>query len=294
MFKKIIQLKELGLPILDFRKSSDEITKSIKDYIINASQLRNLHVKTIDIVADYLFEQFLDKYLTLNDVLELLRETEKSYYTNKLILKYFSDKKSAEIIINEYQNNHRSFKKLEVHRGVVIKLYLKYKEISDEEFVKRRDAFYKKYQPITLFGRVYNQTKPYTYPSDIDDIQDMKIYNGAWFLLKAIFTFYNDKELCIRDFFSKPIEHNYNSRQEWVRTKLNYSLDNISDILTGLRARHHTFFMDNFLRKTFKILDSRKVTSDILETEDFDNINEDFFTQFPKQNPVETNDNSYR
>jgi hypothetical protein len=293
MLKKIIQLKELGLPILDLKKSPDEIKKDIISYIFKANNL-DVHVNLDILAQNYLFGYSLDQYLNIKDIIFLLRNTTTNYYTDKIIKKYFSDEKSAETVINEYKNNHHLFKESEVHRGIVIELYLKYKEISDEEFVKRRDAFYKKYQPITLMGRVYNQTKPYTYPSDINNIQDMRIYNGAWFLLKAIFTFYNDKELCIRDFFSKPIEHNYNSRQEWVRTKLDYSLDNITDILTGLRARHHTFFMDNFFRKTFKILDSIKATRDIIETEDFNNINEDYFTQFPEQKTVEANNNIYR
>ena len=266
MLRKIIQLKELGLPLIDLNRSPEDIKETIISYILKADKVP-LHVETNMLIRSYLLEQSIDKYLDIKDVLFLLQNTTGSYYTDEIIKNYFYDEKSAELIIGEYDANYDNFKYAEAHKGIVLHLYLKYKEISDKEFLMRLNVFYEKYQPIKLFGKVYDQTKSYLdkeeYPNirkiSGKDYQDIsRIYHGAWCLLKAIFTFYNDKPECIKDFFSKPIEYTYSPWEESVRTKLDYSLDNITVILTGFRFIHSTFGLDEFLLRTFKILDSSK------------------------------------
>jgi len=264
MLRKIIQLNELGLPLIDLNKSPKEIKEDIISYVLKADKLpllSKLNAQT----SEYLFEQPIDKYLDINDVLSLLRDTATGYYTNEIIEKYFFDEKSAELIINEYKNNFNFFKHADVHKLIVKKLYLKYKEISDEEFIKRLNVFYKKYQPIKLFGQIYNQNKEYAAHPRLPNMtlkDSGRVYHGAWILLKAMFTFYNDRLDCINNFFSRPIEYSYNPWQKSVKTKLNYSLDNITDILSGLRHTHSTFLMDEFLSETFKI-DSQNVSDSV-------------------------------
>ena len=278
MSKNIIKLKELGLPLIDLNKSPEEIKEDIISYILKTDELPflvNLRAQT----RHYLLEQPIDKYLDINDVLFLLRKTTTNHYTNEIIERYFFNEKSADAIISEYNNNHRRFEHADAHKGIVMKLYSQFKEISDEEFIKRRNTFYEKYQPIKLFGKICNQTNSLEYPNDLKNIPDIRrIYHGAWFLLKAFFTFYNDNPECIETFFDKPIGYNYGFPQKWTRTRLNYSLDNITEILTGLRLTHNTFRMDEFLLRTFKILDSRK---NLNEVKDIDNISEDLFIPFP-------------
>ena len=259
------QLKKFGLPKIDLTKDPIKIKGDIIFYILKADKLTELHVAVNRLLKNYLLEQSVEKYLDINDVLFLLKNTTRSYYTDEIIEKYFSDEKSADIIINEYKSHGSLFKNAEAHTGTVYSLYLQYKEISAEEFIKRINVFYQKYQPIKLFGRIYAPTEESKYPRDIpkningmDDADVRRVYNGVWYLLKAIFTFYNDRPDCINDFLSKPIEHNYNSSRKWIRTELNYSLDNITDILIALRYTHDTFGMDGFILRTFKILDSSK------------------------------------